>query len=166
MATPKRSSRMLPPAMPQGEVIADFLQYEDAVAYVEKLVEGNFPAGLIAIVGSDLRSVERVRGKLSYARIALNGAITGSWLGLFYGLFFGGNPDTSSVTGFATSAIGSAIFIGAGLGMLFQVIRFSLTKRKRGFISQSTFVAKKYEVQVPSNLVGEAAAAASKTTSA
>ena len=62
MAT-KRSSRNVPPAVPQGEVIADFAQYVDAVAYVEKLVSNNFPAGFIAIVGSDLRSVERVRGR-------------------------------------------------------------------------------------------------------
>jgi hypothetical protein len=163
MATPRRNSRNLPPAVPQGEVIADFLNYEDAVAYVEKLVAGDFPAGLIAIVGSDLRSVERVRGKMSYARVAINGAITGSWLGLLYGLFFGGSVDTSSAQGFATSGFGSAIFIGAGLGMLFQVIRFSISKNKRGFLSQSSIVAKKYQVQVPGNMVGEANAAALKT---
>ncbi len=148
--------------MPQGEVIADFPKYEDAVAYVEKLVAGDFPAGLIAIVGSDLRSVERVRGKMSYARVALSGAVTGSWLGLLYGLFFGGSTDTTSVQSFATSGLGSAIFIGAGLGMLFQVIRFSVTKNKRGFISQSSFVASKYQVQVPGNMVGEANTAANK----
>jgi hypothetical protein len=134
------------------------------VAYVEKLVEGNFPAGLIAIVGSDLRTVERVRGKMSYARVAINGAITGSWLGLLYGLFFGGNADTSSVSSFATSGIGSAIFIGAGLGMLFQVIRFSLARSKRSFVSQSSVVANKYQIQVPGNMVGEANSAASKTS--
>ncbi len=160
MAT--RKSRNFPPAMPQGEVIADFPKYEDAVAYVEKLVAGDFPAGLIAIVGSDLRSVERVRGKMSYARVALSGAVTGSWLGLLYGLFFGGSTDTTSVQSFAASGLGSAIFIGAGLGMLFQVIRFSVTKNKRGFISQSSFVASKYQVQVPGNMVGEANTAANR----
>ncbi|MFM6977399.1 MAG: general stress protein [Micrococcales bacterium] len=162
MATPRRS-RNLPPAMPQGEVIADFNNYEEAVAYVEKLVEGNFPAGLIAIVGKDLRTVERVRGKMSYARVALSGAVTGSWLGLLYGLFFGGSTDTSSVSSFATSGLGSSIFIGAGLGMLFQVIRFSISKRKRGFISQSSVVASTYQVQVPGNMVGEANSATLKT---
>ncbi|MEY4321243.1 MAG: hypothetical protein RLZZ471_1184 [Actinomycetota bacterium] len=161
MAT--RKSRNLPPVLPQGEVIADFPKYEDAVAFVEKLVAGDFPAGLIAIVGSDLRSVERVRGKMSYARVALSGAVTGSWLGLLYGLFFGGNADTSSVQSFATSGLGSSIFIGAGLGMLFQVIRFSLARSKRGFISQSTFVASKYQVQVPGNMVGEAKSAISSS---
>ena len=144
-------------------MIADFAQYAEAVAYVEKLVAGNFPAGLIAIVGSDLRTVERVRGKMSYARVAINGAITGSWLGLLYGLFFGGSADTASVSTFATSGVGSAIFIGAGLGMLFQVVRFSISRNKRGFLSQSSMVANKYQVQVPGNLVNEANAAALKT---
>jgi hypothetical protein len=49
--------------------------------------------------------------------------------------------------------------------MLFQVIRFSVSKNKRGFLSQSSIVANKYQVQVPGNMVGEAAAAASKKSS-
>jgi hypothetical protein len=43
--------------------------------------------------------------------------------------------------------------------MLFQVIRFSLAKGKRGFASGSQIVAGKYEVVVPSELVNEASAA-------
>jgi hypothetical protein len=52
--------------------------------------------------------------------------------------------------------------VGAGLGMLFQVIRFSLSKTKRGFASTSQFVASKYEVQVPSDLVSQANSAYQK----
>jgi hypothetical protein len=46
--------------------------------------------------------------------------------------------------------------------MLFNVLRFSLSRNKRGFVSQSTFVASKYQVQVPSNMVSQATEAASK----
>lgn len=46
--------------------------------------------------------------------------------------------------------------------MLFQVIRFSLSKTKRGFASTSQFVASKYEVQVPSDLVSQANSAYQK----
>jgi hypothetical protein len=45
--------------------------------------------------------------------------------------------------------------VGAGFGMLFQVIRFSLAKNKRSFSSGSLVVAKKYEVVVPSELTSE-----------
>jgi hypothetical protein len=89
----------------------------------------------------------------------------GSWIGLLYGLLFGGTTDTTSAASIATSGLGSAIFIGAGLGMLFQVIRFSISRNKRGFLSQSTIIANKYQVQVPGNMVGEANSAASKNPS-
>jgi hypothetical protein len=160
MATRRSSSRNFPPAVPQGEVIADFAQYVDAVAYVEKLIANNFPAGLIAIVGSDLRSVERVRGRMSYARVAINGAITGSWLGLIFGFLFGPTIDTANITSSANGGLGSSIVIGAGIGMLFQVVRFSLTLNKRGFLSQSSFVAAKYQIQVPASMVSQANTAA------
>ena len=161
MAT-RRSSRNNPPAIPNGEVIIDFAQYADAVAYVEKIVANGFPAGLIAIVGSDLRSVERVRGKMSYARVAFSGAITGAWIGLIYAFLFGPAIDTANIASGSNGSLGSAIVIGAGVGMLFNVVRFSLSRNKRGFVSQSTFVASKYQVQVPSNMVSQATEAAAK----
>ena len=46
--------------------------------------------------------------------------------------------------------------------MLFQVIRFSLTKNKRNFVSTSQIVATKYEVLVPSELVSQANSAYQK----
>jgi hypothetical protein len=161
MAT-KRSSRNAPPAIPNGEVVADFSQYADAVAYVEKLVRNDFPAAFVAIVGSDLRSVERVRGKMSYARVAFSGAITGAWIGLIYAFLFGPAIDTENIASGSNSALGSAIFIGAGIGMLFNVLRYSFSRSKRGFVSQSSIVAAKYQVQVPANLLSQANEAASK----
>jgi hypothetical protein len=161
MAT-KRSSRKSPPAIPNGEVLADFPQYAEAVAYVEKLVRNDFPAGFIAIVGSDLRSVERVRGKMSYARVAFSGAVTGAWIGLIYAFLFGPAIDTANIASDANGTLGSAIVIGAGVGMLFNVIRFSLSRSKREFVSQSSIVAAKYQVQVPSNMLSQANEAAAK----
>ena len=82
----KRTPRNQAPAIPQGEVVANFKQYTDAIAYVDNLIKHNFPAGSVAIVGSDLRTVERIRGKINYNRLALGGAVTGSWVGLAFGL--------------------------------------------------------------------------------
>jgi len=146
------------PALPEGEVVAQFKNYRDAVGYVEQLIANDFPARLVSIIGSDLKSVENIRGKLGYGRVALSGAVTGSWIGMFFGLLFG-------ATGTATEAlvltnIGAGIVIGAGLGMLINVIRFSLARNKRNFISAQSFVAKKYEVVVPADQLQNAKSAA------
>lgn len=140
--------------MPKGQVIGKFTEYAEAVSFVEALINHGFPSGAIAIVGKDLRSVERVRGKMTYGRIAISGAMTGSWLGLIIGLFLSssaptdGNPTTGSMF--------SYVLIGAGIGMLINLMRFAIARNRRGFISQSSVVAGKYEVQVPSDLADQA----------
>ncbi len=159
----KRTSRSQAPVIPQGEVIGEFKTYAEASDLVNLLIEKQFPSGQIAIVGKDLRTVERVRGKLSNARVALGGATTGSWLGLIWGLIFGTNQEAVT-TQDAFAPVISAVFIGAGVGMLINILRFAFSKNKRSFISQSTVVASKYQVQVPRNLADQAATImASKT---
>ena len=134
-------------SVPQGETLATFTDYKQAVKYVEGMIENNFPARLVSIIGTDLKTIESIKGRLGYGRVSLSGALTGSWLGMFFGLIFG-------ATGAGTEAvlltnIAAGVVIGAGIGMLLNVIRFSLTKNRRGFISGQMVVAKKYEVVVP-----------------
>ena len=145
-------------ALPDGTAIADFTNYADAVKYVERIIRGDFPASSISIVGTNLSTVERVRGKVNYARIALSGAVTGVWIGLIFFLVFGTSADQAT----AQINLGSAILIGAGLGMLLQVVRYSLARNKRGFSSGSLVVAAKYEVVVPRELSSEAELAYTK----
>lgn len=159
----KRNLRGLAGSLPNGSAVADFNNYPDAVAYVERIILGDFPVTSIAIVGSNLSTVERVRAKISYGRVAINGAMTGSWLGLIIFILFGTAPTTTpNQVAVPLFSLGSAILVGAGFGMLFQVIRFSLSKTKRGFASASQVVAKTYEVVVPSELLNEASAAYEK----
>lgn len=134
--------------------MAEFTDYQQATAFVDRLVKAEFPVGQIAIVGSDLKSVERVRVKLSYAKLALSGATTGSWVGLLLGLLFFSAPADGS--NMISTALIQALLIGAGLGMLFNVVRYSLARNKRGWLSQSQIVARSYQVQVPADLVEEA----------
>jgi hypothetical protein len=42
------------------------------------------------------------------------------------------------------------------------VLRFSLSRSKREFVSQSSIVAAKYQVQVPANMLSQANEAAAK----
>jgi hypothetical protein len=155
----KRTPRNQAPAIPQGEVVANFKQYTDAIAYVDNLIKHNFPAGSVAIVGSDLRTVERIRGKINYNRLALGGAVTGSWVGLAFGLIFGAevNPADPNQFTFSESML-SSVVIGAGLGMLFNVVRYALSRNKKTFVSQSAVVAAKYQIQVPASLADQARA--------
>lgn len=152
------SPKNLGAGLPDGEALAQFKDYRDAVSFVERLIANDFPASLVSIVGTDLRTVEVVRGKLGYGRVALSGMLTGSWVGMFFGLIFGTTGEVTEQV--LVSNLGSGIVIGAGLGMLVNVIRFALTKQKRSFISGQSVVAKKYEVVVPKDKV-EAAKKAS-----
>jgi hypothetical protein len=151
------------PALPEGESLASFKSYTEAVAYVEKLIENEFPAKLVSIIGSDLKTVENLRGKLGYGRVSLSGALTGSWIGMFFGLLFGATGPLNEQM--LLTNIGAGIVIGAGVGMLINILRFSLTKNKRSFISGQTVVAKKYEVIVPADQLALAKQAASKKAS-
>jgi hypothetical protein len=159
----KRNLRGLASTLPNGSAVAEFNNYQEAVSYVERIILGDFPVSSIAIVGTNLTSVERVRAKISYGRIAFNGAMTGIWLGLLAFIIFGTVPgETPEDPAQPLFNLGSAILVGAGLGMLFQVIRFSLSRTKRGFASTSQIVAAKYEVLVPSELINEANSAYEK----
>jgi hypothetical protein len=146
-------------ALPNGTTVADFTNYVQAVAYVEQILRGDFPATSIAIVGTNLSTVERIKAKINYGKVALNGAMTGSWLGLLFYLVFGTAGSDQATQQFS---LVSSLLIGAGIGMLAQVIRFSLAKNKRNFSSGSLVVAQKYEVVVPSELTSEAAQAYAK----
>jgi hypothetical protein len=134
-------------SLPEGQSLASFSDYKDAVAYVEKMIENDFPARLVSIIGTDLKTVETIKGKLGYGRVSLSGALTGSWLGMFLGLIFGAT-GTGTEEVLLTNVL-AGIVIGSGVGMLLNILRFSLTKNRRGFISGQTVVAKKYEVVVP-----------------
>lgn len=154
----------MPASIPHGQVIADFAFYPEAVEFVERMIANEFPPQAIAIVGSDLRTVERVRGKQSYGRSARTGAYNGAWVGLGFGLFFGNQlAAEAAALGQTASPLTSSMFIGAGLGMLINVVRMALNSRKRGFISNSMVLASKYEVQVPEHLATQGQLAGNTT---
>lgn len=164
-------ARGLAGAIPNGQIIAELPTYGEAVAYVEQLIRGDFAATAIAIVGSELSTVERVRARISYARVALNGAMIGAFVGLILS-FFNDGTTTGTGTGTGTSSTATAlsaqqtsaatIILGAGVGMAIQLLRFALTKNKRGFLSASMVVAKKYDIMVPTAMASAAAEAYSK----
>ncbi|MGH8964001.1 MAG: general stress protein, partial [Actinomycetes bacterium] len=65
-----------------------FDKYPDAQKAVDYLSDHEFPVQNCLIVGTDLKQVERVTGRLTWGRVATGGALSGVWLGLFIGLVF------------------------------------------------------------------------------
>src|SRR4051795_6028398 len=129
------------PTPPQGETVAAYTSYLEAQRAVDHLADNAFPVQLVTIVGTDLRMVERVTGRLSYPRVALAGAASGMWFGLFVGLLL-----WLVMSGTSSPPLLAAILIGAAFGMLFSVIAYSFTGGKRDFTSQSQIVASSYAV--------------------
>jgi hypothetical protein len=62
-----------------------YVSVEQAVDYP---ADEGFPVQNLEIVGTDLRSVERVTGRLTRGNIAAAGALPGLWIGLFVGIAF------------------------------------------------------------------------------
>lgn len=130
------------PTPPRGEQIAAYDTYLEAQKAVDHLSDKEFPVQHVTIVGTDLRMVERVTGRLTYSRVALAGLASGAWFGLFVGLvlsLFSG-PESFAPPIFA------AVAIGAAFGILFSVISYSFTGGKRDFTSSSQIVASTYAV--------------------
>lgn len=139
------------PTLPRGDQIAAFSTYLEAQKGVELLSDAGFPVQHVTIVGADLKMVERVTGRLTYSRVAAAGLASGAWFGLFVGLvlsMFGG--ESSALPIFA------AIGIGAGFGLLFSVLSYTMTRGKRDFTSASQIVASSYALLCDHERSGEA----------
>ena len=139
------------PTLPTGVQIASFDTYLEAQRAVDLLSDKEFEVQHTTIVGTDLRMVERITGRLSYPRVALAGAMSGAWFGLFVGLLFGLLSDSSIVV-----MLLPALVIGAAFGMLFAVVSYAFTGGKRDFTSSSQVVAGRYALLCEQSRVGEA----------
>ena len=71
--------------MPRGDEVASFASYAEAQHAVDSLSDDGFPVQYLAIVGTDLRQVERITGRMSWGRAMASGAGSGLWIGLFAG---------------------------------------------------------------------------------
>ncbi|UOE45610.1 general stress protein [Agromyces larvae] len=130
------------PSLPKGETVASYDTYPEAQAAVDRLAKAEFPVAELSIVGTDLTSVERITGKLTWGRVAGGGALSGAWFGTFLGLLF----FIFSPTGAGLGLLGSAILIGAGFGMIFGLVSYSINRRRRDFTSTMQVIATKYAI--------------------
>lgn len=150
MTTPSLFSRRGPSTeIPRGDVLATSTTHAEAQSIVNRLALAGYAVADIAIVGRDLVTIERITGRLTYARVALRGALNGAWFGLFFSLMFSVLSEPSSTT-FVMPAV---VAIGAGMGMLITLAVYAMRRRRQDFSSIQQVVASKYEVIVPAGTV-------------
>jgi hypothetical protein len=144
MATPQQPRSMQALALEFPQSLAVYDKYEDAQKAVDFLSDHEFPVQNCMIVGTELKQVERITGRLTNGRVAALGALSGVWLGLFVGLIFSFFGKDSQVLGM----ILSTALLGAAFGAAWALAGFIATRGQRDFSSVSAVVATRYEVLV------------------
>ena len=147
-STTPESRDLAEPTSPTGlpdVMLVSYDNYASAQRAVDFLSDKEFPVENVAIVGSDLRLVEKVTGRLTLARAALAGAATGAWLGLVLGLLLG--LFTNRPMGWLGTVL-VALVVFAFWGAVFGAVAHALTGGARDFESRSAIVAGRYDVRV------------------
>jgi hypothetical protein len=129
-----------------GQSVASFPTYPEAQGAVDRLSDGGFPVENVDIVGSDLRLVEHVTGRLTRGRAAMYGAGIGAWYGLFFGLLVGLFTTGPEWAGLVVGGL----LIGAVFGASFGFFAHYATGGRRDFSSTSGLVASRYDLMVAS----------------
>lgn len=144
-----RAAQMLP-TPPRGDTIARYPTYLEAQRAVDHLSDNGFPVQFVTIVGTGLRMVERVTGRLTYSIVAVRSLLSGAYFGAMVGVLL--NLFTNAN---ATVIVAGALF-GAGFSVIFGLIAYSLTGGRRDFSSVSQVVATEYEVLCMPEQAGQA----------
>lgn len=146
--TPARGPLGGAPALaPTGSEVASFATYAEAQFAVDSLSDSGFPVQNLTIVGTDLRQVERITGRMSWGRAAAAGAGSGLWIGMFFAAMMSlFNPEGASMALFA-----SCVLLGVVWGMIFQLGSYALSRGRRDFTSISQVVASRYSIMARAN---------------
>jgi hypothetical protein len=136
---------------PQSLAVYD--DYAAAQKAVDHLADQKFPVEQLMIVGTDLKRIERITGRLTTARVALGGILSGVWLGLFVGLLLSLFAEADSST---LAIILSTVLFGALFGMIFALVGYAFTRGQRDFSSVTAVVATNYEVLVEHKTAAQA----------
>jgi hypothetical protein len=142
-----------PVERPQKNTIASYSDYRDAERAVDWLSDQGFAVERSAIVGSGLRSVEQVTGRMTSGRAALlgagQGALIGALFAFLFGIFFSG-PDFAGLLLYA-------LVVGATVGALFGAsMQYARSGGRRDFASATDIEADRYDVQVEGAVADDA----------
>jgi hypothetical protein len=137
-----RDTLRLDPVTTAWNTVARFDSYDTVQRAVDQLSDDGFPVERLDIVGRDLQLVERVTGRLTSARAAGAGAISGLWAGLLIGALL-----ALFTTGHAWLGV---LLVAAGFGALWgAVFGFAAHAARRGrrdFSSVRAMAAARYDL--------------------
>lgn len=133
---------LMNPISTAWNTVARFDDYETAQRAVDWLSDDGFPVEKLDIVGTDLRLIERVTGRMTKARAAGAGALSGMWMGLLIGILLG--LFTAGHTWLGVVAAGVAI--GALWGAIFGFAAHAATRGQRDFSSVRALAATRYDL--------------------
>lgn len=134
---------------PQSLAVYD--DYAQAQKTVDFLSDEEFPVENCMIVGTDLKRIERITGRLTNGRVAAGAAASGAWFGLFIGVIFAIFTEESAVT-----TILSTVLFGAAFFVIWALLGYAMTRGQRDFQSVTSVVATRYEVLVEHKVAGQA----------
>lgn len=123
--------------------VGEYPTYTAAQQAVDYLSDHGFPVRHATIIGTDLRLVETVTGRLTVARAALAGAGGGAWIGLLFGavlaLFTAATWWLVIAVGVTGGALWSAVLAAAA---------HAATRGRRDFTSRRQLAAARYHLTV------------------
>lgn len=134
---------------PQSLAVYD--DYAAAQKAVDFLSDEKFPVQQCMIVGTDLKRIERITGRLTTGRVAAGGLLSGLWFGLFIGLIFTLFTDSNVL-----ATIASTMVFGALFGVVWALVGYAATRGQRDFSSITQVVATRYEVLVEHKVAAQA----------
>lgn len=131
----------LSPALPRGELMGNYPNYETAQETVKRLVDEGIELTALTIVGRDVRVVNRLRRRAGYPQVVLRSAVQGAFFGLLIGLLMSFMaPDTGGLQMLSSMAL------GIGIWVIFGVIGQAIRRRQPGFETVPQVVAVSYDV--------------------
>ncbi|QGN33430.1 general stress protein [Microlunatus sp. Gsoil 973] len=116
--------------------------YQDAQKAVDYLADNKFEVQNLAIVGTELKQVERVLGRRSWGTVIGQGVQSGLTTGVVVGFVMLLFAPVRNFVALILVALGIGIVLGVG----FQALGYAMTRGRRDFTSITQVVATKYEV--------------------
>lgn len=133
-------------------LLGQFPTYAGAESLVDKLSDKGFPVEHARIVGTGLRTIEYVTGRLTSKDAAMAGAASGAWFGFLIGLLFGLFAHGSA---WFAVLLGSTVISALWLA-LFGYLAHRATQGRRDFASTKGLEADQYDVYVDAELADDA----------
>jgi hypothetical protein len=147
------ANRMNSATSASRRTIASYSTYAEAERAVDWLSDHGFAVERSAIVGTGLRSVEQVTGRMTPGRAAKigagQGALIGTLFALLFGIFFTG-PEFIELLLYSLS-------LGGLFGALYgAVAQYAASGGKRDFVSAPSIQAERYDIEVDAEAADQA----------